>query len=110
MGRVLIFPDASVQAAECRQVLGGLHKWTQTMITVHVKLFATLRQYRPGLGLGEAFPVDLPQGTTVGELIRKLGLPQEEVKIIFVNGLFRDLDYVLADSDELGIFPPVGGG
>lgn len=80
------------------------------MITVHAKLFATLRQYRPGLGLGEAFPVDLPVRATVGDLVRELGLPQEEVRIIFVNGRFRDLDHVLADGDEVGIFPPVGGG
>jgi len=80
------------------------------MITVHVKLFATLRQYRPGLGLGQAFPVELPAGATVGDLVQQLGLPAEEVKIVFVNGLFRNLDHVLADGDELGIFPPVGGG
>ena len=80
------------------------------MITVHVKLFATLRHYRPGLGLGEAFPVELPEGATVADLVRQLGLPEEEVKIVFVNALFRDPDHVLADGDELGIFPPVGGG
>jgi molybdopterin synthase sulfur carrier subunit len=80
------------------------------MITVHVKLFATLRQYRPGLGLGEAFPVELPEGATVGDLLHELGLPDDEVKIVFVNALFRDRTHVLADGDELGIFPPVGGG
>jgi molybdopterin synthase sulfur carrier subunit len=81
-----------------------------SMITVHVKLFATLRRYRPGLGLGESFAVELPVGATVDDLLRKLGLHDDEVKIIFVNALFRDLAYVLADGDELGIFPPVGGG
>ena len=80
------------------------------MITVHVKLFATLRQYRPGLGLGEALPVELPKGATVGDLVQQLGLPAEEVKIVFVNALFRDMGHALADGDELGIFPPVGGG
>jgi molybdopterin synthase sulfur carrier subunit len=80
------------------------------MITVHVKLFATLRRYRPGLDLGEAFPVELPEGSTVGDLVQRLGLPGEEVKIVFVNALFRDRAHVLADGDEMGIFPPVGGG
>jgi molybdopterin synthase sulfur carrier subunit len=80
------------------------------MITVHAKLFATLRSYRPGLGLGQAFPVELPDGATVGQLVRLLGLPEEEVKMIFVNGIVRDREHVLADGDELGIFPPVGGG
>ena len=80
------------------------------MITVHVKLFATLRQHRPGLGIGEAFAVELPEGTTVLGLIRHLELPEDQVKIVFVNALFRPMDHVLADGDELGIFPAVGGG
>lgn len=80
------------------------------MITVHVKLFATLRQYRPGLGIGEAFPVELPDGATVADLIQTLGLPQGEVKVVFVNALFREPEHVLDDGDEVGIFPPVGGG
>jgi molybdopterin synthase sulfur carrier subunit len=80
------------------------------MITIHAKLFATLRPYRPGLGIGEAFPVELPDGATVGDLVRKLGLPEDQVKLVFVNGLFQELDHPLADGDEVGIFPPVGGG
>ena len=80
------------------------------MIAVHVKLFATLRQYKPGLGIGEAFPVDLPDGTTVRGLVRHLDLPEDQVKLVFVNALFRQMDHVLADGDELGVFPAVGGG
>lgn len=80
------------------------------MITVYVKLFATLRAYRPGLGIGEAFAVQAPDGATVGDLIAQLELPKDEVKIIFVNALNRGTDHVLADGDELGIFPPIGGG
>ena len=80
------------------------------MTTVHVKLFATLRHHRPGLGIGEAFPVDLPDNTTVLGLIRHLELPEDQVKIVFVNALFRPMDHILADGDELGVFPAVGGG
>ena len=80
------------------------------MITVRVKLFATLRSHRPGLKMGEALPVELETGSTVGELLAGLGVPVEEVKLVFANGLARDLEYVPADGDELGIFPPVGGG
>ncbi len=80
------------------------------MITVYVKLFATLRRFRPGLGIGEAFPVTLPAGATVEQLIAQVGLPAEEVKTVFVNGLFRERGHPLADGDQVGIFPPVGGG
>jgi molybdopterin converting factor small subunit len=80
------------------------------MITVHVKLFATLRNRRPGLGIGEAFPVELADGATVADLIQQLDLQEVEVKLVFVNGIVRDKFHPLADGDELGIFPPVGGG
>jgi len=80
------------------------------MITVHVKLFATLRQARPDVPMGQAFAIELPEGATVADLIRKLELPDKEVKLIFVNALFRERNHVLADGDEVGIFPPVGGG
>jgi molybdopterin converting factor small subunit len=80
------------------------------MITVKVKLFATLRHLRPGLGIGEAFPVELPESATVDDLIQQLELPDKEVKLVFVNGIVRQRHYQLSDGDELGIFPPVGGG
>jgi sulfur-carrier protein len=80
------------------------------MMVVFVKLFATLRHLRPGLGIGEAFAVELPKGSTIGQLVTQLKLPEEEVKLVFVNGIVREWDYVLVAGDELGIFPPVGGG
>ena len=80
------------------------------MATIRVKLFATLRSHRPELKLGEAFAVDVPASTTVEQLLALLGIPSDEVKLIFVGGLARDLYHPLADGDELGLFPPVGGG
>ena len=77
---------------------------------VQVKLFATLRRCYPDLGIGEALDVELAPGATVADLVRQLGLPADEVKIVFVNGVVRETDHALADGDELGIFPPVGGG
>lgn len=77
---------------------------------VHVKLYATLRNHRPGLEIGESFPVELPAGATVADLIKHLGLPEQEVKTVFVNGRAQPQDHILAGGDELGMFPPVGGG
>ncbi len=80
------------------------------MIAVRVKLFATLRRHYPDLGIGEAMEVELPDGATVGQLMERLGLPADQVKVVFVNGVVRGEDHPLADGDEVGIFPPVGGG
>ncbi len=79
-------------------------------MTVHVKIFATLRRHYPNLGIGEPMPVELPDGTTMGQLIEHLHLPADEVKVVFVNGIVRGEEYALSDGDEVGVFPPVGGG
>jgi molybdopterin converting factor small subunit len=82
----------------------------QSMITVQVKLFATLRRQCPDLGIGEAMTVELPEGATVEELVKHLQLPEGAVKVVFVNNAVRKPDDPLSDGDEVGIFPPVGGG
>jgi molybdopterin converting factor small subunit len=79
-------------------------------ITVQVKLFATLRQRYPHLGIGEPMPVDLPEDATAAQLLAHLEIPDDQVKIVFVNHVIRGLDHVLVDGDDVGIFPPVGGG
>jgi molybdopterin converting factor small subunit len=82
----------------------------QPMMTVYVKLFATLRRHFPELGIGEAMAVQLPADSTVKQLLQELSLEDEHVKIIFVNGITRKESYRLRQGDEVGIFPPVGGG
>ena len=80
------------------------------MITVQVRLYATLRRRFPSQGLGETMPVALPDRATVGQLIENLALPAEQVKVVFVNQRIRPDDTILNDGDQIGIFPPVGGG
>ena len=72
---------------------------------VTVKLFATLRQGRFDI---ERF--DLPPSTTVGDIVQKLGIPEKEVTLIFINGRHGELSSALHEGDTLGMFPPVGGG
>ena len=76
------------------------------MIKIDLNLFVTLSKYYPG-GSNE-FKVST--GTTVGKLIRDLNIPEDDVKLIFVNGVRRDRDYQLENNDRVGLFPPVGGG
>ncbi|OIP90689.1 MAG: molybdopterin synthase sulfur carrier subunit [Syntrophobacterales bacterium CG_4_8_14_3_um_filter_58_8] len=77
---------------------------------VRVKLFATLRHYAPSAAIGLPFEVDLTEGATVADLIRHLSLPDEELKMVYVNARARPEDWRLQPDDEIGIFPPIGGG
>jgi molybdopterin synthase sulfur carrier subunit len=77
---------------------------------IRVKLFATLGRRIAGGAAGDLFPVEVPEGSTIADLIHQLNLPQEEVKVTFINARTRPLDWPLQPEDEVGIFPPIGGG
>jgi sulfur carrier protein ThiS len=86
---------------------------------IQAKLFATLirvvpdrirEHYPQSVRAGSPLEVELPEGSTLADLVEHLGLPAEKVRVIFVNGRIRQRDTVLAAGDEVGIFPPVGGG
>lgn len=72
---------------------------------ITVKLFATLRT---GRFASEVVDLDGPQ--TIAEVIDRIGIPQKEVALIFVNGRHASRDVRLSDGDILALFPPVGGG
>lgn len=86
---------------------------------VYVKVFATLvrsvskavlARYPQGIRAGSPLEVELPESSTLDDLIAYLALPREEVKMTFVNGRAQELDCLLAPEDQVGIFPAVGGG
>jgi molybdopterin synthase sulfur carrier subunit len=77
---------------------------------ISVKLYATLTKYAGGSIMHEAMEVEIPEGATFQELYDQLGIPPDEVKIAFVNSTIQEPDYKFREGDEVGIFPPVGGG
>jgi len=77
---------------------------------IKIKLYATLRPFLGDVPSGTPVEVELPEGSTLGYLAAFLKLPLDEVKICFVNGRIVELEKVLEESDEVGIFPPIGGG
>ncbi len=52
---------------------------------------------------------EVTAGETVRSLIKRLGFPLDDIKIVFVNGKIVDLDTVLKDGDRLGLSPATGG-
>lgn len=77
---------------------------------VRVKVFAGLGRYLRGQPSGSPFDVELPGEATLQALLRALNLPPDEVRVVFVNGRAQPLDHPLHEGDEIGIFPPIGGG
>lgn len=77
---------------------------------IRVKLFATLSRFSKSRYSGAPFEMEIPEGTTIQDLLRLLNIPNEEIKITFVNGIIQSSDYIIKLGDEVGIFPPIGGG
>ncbi|MBN1179523.1 MAG: MoaD/ThiS family protein [Anaerolineae bacterium] len=80
-------------------------------ITVEVWLYGPLSQYSGEKGSHAQTAMTFAQGSTVGDLVERLGIPAEERGITFVNGklaalpgLQADLSVTLYDGDRIGIF------
>lgn len=72
---------------------------------ITVKLFAYYRDGRFSIAAQ-----DWPAETQVGEIVRRLRLPEDTLGIVLVNGRPVELDRILQENDELALFPMVGGG
>lgn len=73
---------------------------------IELKLYATLNKFSPASS--HHYPID--PGTTVYSIIEKLGIPENQAKLIFIDGIRRELNVPLQGGERVGIFPPVGGG
>ncbi|MDY0087243.1 MAG: MoaD/ThiS family protein [Coriobacteriia bacterium] len=77
---------------------------------IEVALFAHLSEFQPDGRAGRgARPFDVAEGTTIGDIIEMLALP-DEPRVLFVNNKHATEQTVLAQGDRLAIFPPVAGG
>jgi len=79
-------------------------------MAIQLFLAATLRRYVPGYDANTGHFVEVLPGITVLDLARQLGLPDQEVKLIMVNGIGAKWGTVLQGDERVGLFPPVGGG
>ena len=80
-------------------------------MNVRVKLMASLRSKLPADATGGAARLELEPGATVTAALGRLGIANEHIHLVMVNGgMERDRQRVLAEGDELVVFPPVAGG
>jgi sulfur carrier protein ThiS len=78
------------------------------------KLFATLSDYLPPERQGNILPIEVPEGTSITDIVHQFQLPIKLVHLVLVNGKYikaeeRDT-YSLKEDDVLAIWPPVAGG
>jgi len=74
-------------------------------LTILVKVYATLSRYTGG-----ETTLYIEGAETVHALLEMIGVPEDEVKNVMVNGRRREHDYALVDGDRVALFPPIAGG
>jgi molybdopterin converting factor small subunit len=79
-------------------------------VRVEVHLFATLAAYLPAGTAGDSVTLEVPDGTTVGEIVRVLKIPEHLDCVRVVNGHDIPSEHPLSDGDALSLFPPLAGG
>ena len=77
---------------------------------IEVRLFANLAAFLPPHGRDGVAELEIPEGSTVSELTRHLGIPPDLARVVLVNGLDADSEAPLAPRDVVTIFPPLAGG
>lgn len=77
---------------------------------VLVKLSTSLRACLPDYDPLRGLSVEARPGLTAAGLVEGLGLGPKQVKIIMVNGRAVGPETEIHDGDQVGLFPPVGGG
>lgn len=49
-------------------------------------------------------------GSTIGDVLKVLNIPEEPAKILLVNSKVYPPDQILQDQDHIFVFPPIAGG
>jgi molybdopterin converting factor small subunit len=76
---------------------------------VELRLYTNLARY--GGEKTGFFPVAVSSSETLGSLVRKFGIPREEISMVLVNDrLTGDFETPLRPGDKVKIFGLVGGG
>ena len=76
---------------------------------VEVRAFATLRPFLPQ-GTRHAAVFDLPDGSTIRDMMCFLGVPTEMTVLALLNGQEAEPNHALHGGDVVTLFPPLAGG
>ena len=81
-----------------------------SLMRIEVKLFANFREFLPPGADGYSVFLEVEAGTTIGQVLEILRIPESIPMLILVNGIHRKFEDAMQPDDVLSLFPPVAGG
>jgi molybdopterin converting factor small subunit len=79
-------------------------------VRVEVRLFATLTQFLPSEARDGVATLDVPDRSTVHDVLQRLGIPGDLERVTLVNGGDATPERPLCTGDVVTVFPPLAGG
>lgn len=92
-------------------ITGMLENEKMSDMTVEVKLYGKLRDkvnsksVESSEGRPSSLDFELGNAKTVGDILSSLGIGEEEISHIFVNGDYSGINKEIMDGDSVAIFP-----
>jgi molybdopterin converting factor small subunit len=77
---------------------------------VRVKMLANYRAVLPPDAVHGTVELDVPQGSTVYDVISRYPIPLNDESVILLNGLMTDLNAPLQEGDTVAAFSAIAGG
>lgn len=74
---------------------------------IELRAFAFLYSEFRKRGLTSPMEMEIPdEGITGREIIKQLGIPEDKVEAVFVNGVSNNLNYLIKPNDRVGLVSP----
>jgi sulfur carrier protein ThiS len=83
-------------------------------VNIQFKLFAMLKDYLPEGAKGNQITLEVDEGTTAADLIKRHNMPPHLTHLVLLNGHYiepgKRATTLLNEGDVLAIWPPIAGG
>lgn len=77
---------------------------------VQIKLIATYQKLLPPGAQGNLITIEVPNGTTLEQIMTSYKVPLDDTSVILINGLTVPLDTPLTEGDTVAAFSAIAGG
>lgn len=80
------------------------------MYKIQIELRGPLAQHVEASNTCGHCTIEIPCGSTIRDLVRRLKIPENHVGLLLVNNQKSSINYQICNGDQIIIFPVVAGG